>query len=314
MTLRTIHIKFILLFFIASLVGVSCSPIHGATLSTPLTQEPAIDPEPTKPADFNIATRTKTSIPAATHTPTQSPTNTPDTLEPTPTQTWVYNEPGRVNVPILLYHHIEDNHDDSRYRVSMADFRSQMNALHEMGYQTIPISLFLDALLEGAHLPEKSVVITFDDGHQSVFDNAFPIMSEFGFAGVVYIVANRINDIPDFLNIQMLEDLIAAGWEIGSHSYTHADLTKNHQIASREIAYSKIDLEKALEVEIQTFAYPFGLMDAYLATKVSDYGYRAGMGLGTRTSHGNGTLFYLDRIEIYADVNLTDFQALFLEE
>lgn len=313
MTSKTIPIRFILLFVIASLLVVGCSSIQGAALTAPKSEEFSY-PSPTQTPDQKISTATKTIIPTATRTPTQNPPEITHTQAPSATPTWIFNKPGWVNVPILLYHHIENNDSDSRYQVSIADFRSQMKALHEMGYQSIPISLFLDALLTGANLPEKAVVITFDDGHQSVYDNAFPIMSEFGFSGVAYIVANRIYDIPDFLNIQSLEEMIASGWEIGSHSYTHSDLTKNHQNVAREIAYSRIDLEKALNIEIQTFAYPFGLMDSFLATKVSDYGYRAGMGLGTRKAHSNGTLFYLDRIEIYGDTSLNDFQQIFLGE
>ncbi len=61
---------------------------------------------------------------------------------------------------------------------------------------------------------------------------------------------------------------------------------------------------------MSTFAYPYGETDEFVTTKVSEYGYRAGMGLGTATDHYLGTLFYLSRIEIHSDYDLTVFASL----
>jgi peptidoglycan/xylan/chitin deacetylase (PgdA/CDA1 family) len=179
-----------------------------------------------------------------------------------------------------------------------------------MGYTTITMAQFLEALYDGRDLPEKPVVITFDDGHESVYLNAFPIMQEYGFTGVFYIVANRIHGAPEFVNVPTLKEMIEAGWEIGSHGYTHSDLTKNHSIAAKEIGDSKYDLEAALSTPILTFAYPFGRIDPFSAQKVSDYGYQAGMGLGTGKSHTWSTWLYLDRIEIYSEYTLEDFYRI----
>ncbi|HBX71170.1 MAG TPA: hypothetical protein DEH25_17795 [Chloroflexi bacterium] len=225
------------------------------------------------------------------------------------TPTWIYNEPGQVTVPILLYHHVEGDVSYSRYYVSVPDFRAQMQALHDWGYTAIPISLLLDALIKGAELPEKPIVITFDDGNRNIYDNAFPIMQEFGFPGVFYIVANRLNSGTNIAHVPELKEMLAVGWEIGSHSYTHSDLTLDHSIAQYEILQSKLDIEDALGIKVQTFAYPYGTIDPYLAQKVQDYGYRAGMGLGASATHTWGTMFYLSRIEIQGDYTVTDMAA-----
>ena len=182
-----------------------------------------------------------------------------------------------------------------------------MEALHEMGYTPIPISLFLDAFLDGAELPEKPIVITFDDGHKSVYENAFPIMNELNFTGVFYIVANRLGGVKDFVDVKEINEMIDAGWEVGSHSFSHADLTQAHERVSKEIKESKTLLESNLPTKIQTFAYPFGTIDPFLAQKVSDYGYQAGMGLGISTVHTWNNLFYLERIEIYGNYSIEEF-------
>ena len=254
---------------------------------------------PLQPATFT-ATMVPTKTPTLTSSPTLTPTPT-ETPTPTLTPTWVFNNPGQVVAPILLYHHVEGDVSYSRYYVSVPDFHKQMQALHDWGYTAIPISLLLDALFDGAELPPKPIVITFDDGNRNIYENAFPIMREYDFPGVFYIVGNRVNSGTDIAHAPELKEMVEAGWEIGSHSYTHLDLTLNHAIARYEILQSKLDIEEALGVDVQTFAYPFGTIDPFLAQKVQDYGYRAGMGLGISWTHTWGSMFYLNRIEIHGN-------------
>lgn len=263
-------------------------------------------------------TPTGTVTPTATGTATTTPSSTPipPTLTPsqTPTPTWVYNEPGKVVAPILLYHHVNGENTDSRYRVSIPNFSEQMGALNDLGYTAITISMLVEALTQGRDLPEKPIVITFDDGHMSVYEQAFPIMSEHGFPGVFYIVANRINNLNDFVNVDQISDMVNAGWEIGSHGYSHLDITKNHASAAYEIGQSKLDLQTALDININTFAYPYGEVNPFVAQKVSDYGYRAGLGLGTSITHTYNTLYYLNRIEIQGDYTLSKFIEMVVKE
>jgi len=307
--------KIIVLAFLGCYLIASC----GTPTNNPAPKTPT--PQPTTPthtqSPSQTVTITITSVPTSTATSTQTPTSSPSPSpspspqEPSPTPTEISTaSTGEINVPILLYHQISGETSTNRYQVSSPDFQSQMEALQDMGFQTISLSQFLDALLNGTSLPENAIIITFDDGHMSVYENAFPTMDELGFSGILYIVANRINDIPDFMNVSILQEMIRAGWEVGSHSYTHADLTDNHSLAFQEIARSKTDLENALQVEIQSFAYPFGAFDTYTGQKVQQYGYQAGMGLGTFQNHTINTLFYLSRIEIYGDMSLEDFKQI----
>ena len=267
------------------------------------------DPTPTAsitPPPTENPTQTFTPIPSQTPTPTYTPSFTP-------TPTWVYNEPGQVVAPVLLYHHIRGESSNTRYSVSIPDFRAQMQTLYDNGYTAITMSMLLDALIFGRDLPPKPVVITFDDGHQSVYDNAFPIMQDFGFPGVFYIVANRINGAQDFVDVDELRTMIDAGWEIGSHSYTHPDLTKNRANAAYEVGQSKVDLQNALGVEVTSFAYPYGAVDSFVAQQVSQAGYRAGIGLGLSITHTWNSIFYLHRIEIHGDFSLETFYNLVIQ-
>jgi len=300
------------------LLLVACSNAFAGTDDSKFnhtTSESVIRKTEVQPSETPFLPVTFTSTPIPSNTPTLTPSYTPtpiptNTATQTPTPTWIYNEPGQVSVPILLYHHVEGDVSTSRYYVSIPDFRAQMRALHNWGYTAIPISLLLDALIDGAELPSKPIVITFDDGNRNIYDNAFPIMEEYGFPGVFYIVGNRVNGGTNMTHAPELREMIDAGWEIGSHGYTHSDLTLNHEIVRYEILQSKLDIEEALGVEVQTFAYPFGTVDPYLAQKVQDYGYRAGMGLGLSWNHTWGSLYYLNRIEIYGHFSVDQMGAL----
>jgi len=300
---------FIAIFLTCS-ISVACSPktanlpasvVKGQPLTTqsPTETPPEIEPTLTRTAQITLTNTAAPSMPSETPVPSL-----------TPTPSWIYHESGQIIAPILLYHQIGGETYESRYKVSVPDFRLQMQTLHEMGYTAIPISVLLDVLINGGDLPDKPIVITFDDGHESVYENAFPIMQSFHYPGVFYIVANRIYDTKDFVNVEILKEMVAAGWEIGSHGYTHSNLTFDHSSVNHEIAYSRLDLQDALSVEIQTFAYPYGAVDPFLSEKVADYGYRAGMGLGTSNQHSLNSLYYLNRREVQGDFSLEDFLNL----
>jgi peptidoglycan/xylan/chitin deacetylase (PgdA/CDA1 family) len=212
-----------------------------------------------------------------------------------------------ATVPILLYHSISDeNSEDNRYAVSVADFKDQMERLRYWGYSPVTIKQLVDHLNKGYSLPRRPVVISFDDGYLDVYQNAFPIMEHYGFTGTVYIVANRLES-DGFLQVEQLKELLDHGWDVGSHSMTHTELTLNHALVRMEILQSRLDLENALGIKVFSFAYPFGAIDWYVSYKVSDYGYRAGVGVGNLDIHSSGTVYNLSRREIQGDSDLGDF-------
>jgi peptidoglycan/xylan/chitin deacetylase (PgdA/CDA1 family) len=249
-------------------------------------------------------------LPLATFTPTETftplPTNTPT---PIPTSTWAINPAGKVIAPILLYHHISDKNPGNRYYLSLDTFESQLKLLQDWGYTVIPISTLVTALTDGGQLPDRPVVISFDDGNLDIYQNAFPIMKKYGDVGAFFIIAGILG-AKDYVTVDEIIEMAAAGWEIGSHSMTHIDLTKNHGQLNYQVADSKIKLENVLNVKITTFAYPFGTIDPQVANTVAGSGYLAAVGLGTSTTHTLGTLYYLSREEVRSEYDTKAFEAL----
>jgi peptidoglycan/xylan/chitin deacetylase (PgdA/CDA1 family) len=246
-----------------------------------------------------VLDRTPTITPTPTQTPTATVTPSPSpTLTPTVTPTWSRRGKGNpIYAPILLYHHIRDAEKPNRYDISPAVFERQLTFLKQWGYTSITVDMLANAIRYNDPLPEKPVIITFDDGDMDVYANAFPIMQRLGFVGTFYIVANRLS-AADFVTTDQLKTMAAAGWEIGDHSYSHIDLTQNHEAISREASYSKQVLSDALGVPINSFAYPFGGFDNTVGSHVSSYGYSDAVGLGISYTHGINSIFYLSRLEV----------------
>jgi len=301
------------LLLVISFVISSCSaPAQLVSITpfgepVPLTETVGIiaSPTPFQPIHpTNTLPPPPSAIPLPTWTP--SPTVTPS---PSPTPTWTFNEAGKVVAPILLYHHITDITPANRYYVSPANFKVQMQALKDWGFTTITPAYLRQVLVNGGDLPSRPVVITFDDGDLDVYQNAFPIMQEDGFIGAFYIVSTRLG-ASGYVGVEQLKEMVVGGWEIGSHTKNHYDLTVNHNIVRDEMLQSRLDIEDALSVTVTSIAYPYGLVDVYIATKAQEYGYFTGMGLGILTEHTWGTMYYLNRREVHGDMDLTAFARL----
>ncbi|MEJ2511396.1 MAG: polysaccharide deacetylase family protein, partial [Anaerolineales bacterium] len=113
-----------------------------------------------------------------------------------------------------------------------------------------------------------------------------------------------------FTGVPQLEEMISAGWEVGSHSFTHSDLTLDHSIAFNEIFVSRDTLTQALSKPVKTFAYPYGKIDAYVTSRTMKWGYIGAMGLGIGYTHNLNSVYYLQRIEVEGTYDMEKFASL----
>lgn len=318
------------LLAIAYLLVVTCLP--ACTMPAPTANAAPFEPQPELASTSSLPATptpphetTPTAIPTFTGTPFQplatTPAVTPSpmvtatpsaTATPAPTSTpaWVMSGPGKVTVPILLYHKIRADSPDQRYNVLPEVFEAQMRLLAAHGYQTISVKQLEDAILHGAMLPPRPFILTFDDGYMDIYDTVYPILSQLDFTGTIYIVANRVKS-DGFMKTAVLKELANAGWEIGSHSMSHADLTQTFDNDLRvEILAAKILLEDEVGVDVDTFAYPYGLFSAKVGAKTANYGYTNAVGLGVSIEHDLNTLYYLSRVEIYGTYTIEEFARI----
>jgi peptidoglycan/xylan/chitin deacetylase (PgdA/CDA1 family) len=198
-----------------------------------------------------------------------------------------------------MYHHVEISPIDSPLRVPASKFEDEMRLLHDWGYSPIATALLVEAITRGLSLPPRPVIITFDDANEDTYTTAFPIMEKYGFAGVLYLPYTYIG-APGYMTVDQIRQMVAAGWEIGSHSLTHVNLTTLDDARLRaEIVDSRKRLAALLGIPILSFAYPFGDVSAAAVDYVRFAGYVAAMDAkGFTADQGPGNLFALQREEI----------------
>jgi peptidoglycan/xylan/chitin deacetylase (PgdA/CDA1 family) len=181
-----------------------------------------------------------------------------------------------------MYHRLTLRPDDHPYSLVAARFRSQLKILRTLGYRSVsPVEIARAARSE-TPLPRRSVAITFDDGYRDTLTLALPILREFGFTAVCYLVADRVGKASDWTDPAPLmgwseaRAWLDAGMEIGSHSLTHPDLTRvSLTELRREVESSRALLEDRLGRPAPTFAYPFNRLGPRELEAVAGAGYEA---------------------------------------
>ena len=211
-------------------------------------------------------------------------------------------------VPILTYHSL----DDSGSVISMPPqkFREQMLALAAHRFTGIRFDELAEAWKGRGTLPERPVVLTFDDAFSNVLEHAAPVLSGLGFRATIFAVAGqcgRFNDWPQesgiprlpLLSFADLAQLVDRGFEIGGHSLTHAPLSElTPESARREIVESQQILEDRIGTAVATFAYPFGLVTP-AAVEIVRQHYRAACSTRLATARRCDDRHLLPRIEMY---------------
>ena len=166
-------------------------------------------------------------------------------------------------VLILEYHKVNERTKDD-YTVTPTEFAAQMDALQADGYTTISVLDFLRAKKGKQELPEKPVVVTFDDGYSDNYTEALPILEERGMKATVFMVTNDVG-LPGYLTWEQLHEMEKRGVELGSHTANHLPLTDMTVAEARdEVQKSKLQMEwKGLKT-VFVLSYPNGKYDKFL--------------------------------------------------
>lgn len=223
-------------------------------------------------------------------------------------------------VAVLSYHKIgapAPGGWETWFYISEAIFARQLAALRDGGWQPVDLTTFVDGLAEPEGLPERTALITFDDGQRSVRDIALPVLEHFSCPAVLFMPTdfvgrtNAFDSEPDepLCDWDDLRELLRRGVAVQSHGESHrafSELAPPER--SLELERSKAALEAELERAVELFAYPYG-DDAGCPTELREAlvrtGYRAAFG------YGGGTLSFpvtdpyrLERVAMGPDTDL----------
>lgn len=171
-------------------------------------------------------------------------------------------------VPILMYHYISDvppNDPNPRLRrglsVSPQLFNQQLDYLKQRGFHSVTLNQLMNALYYGVSLPDKPIVLTFDDGYLDGYTAAYPALKAHGFSGVFYIITGKVG-WQGQMSWNQLREMLANGMQMGSHTVHHVDMGMTYRasvnLANQEVQVSQKEMQDQLGISIQHFCYPNG--------------------------------------------------------
>jgi poly-beta-1,6-N-acetyl-D-glucosamine N-deacetylase len=187
-------------------------------------------------------------------------------------------ESRRFRVPVIMYHDVKKKKDVS-YDVPPRKFRAQMESIKEAGFTPITIDQLYAHLTENKPLPQKPILLTFDDGYLGNYAEAYPILKEFNYPAVFFIVPAYVGvkTSKDHVTWEQLKQVVKEGLvTVAAHTMSHpVDLTKlDDAKLHRELIESKAILEKTLGVPMNYLAYPTGNRDERVTALAKEAGYR----------------------------------------
>lgn len=175
-------------------------------------------------------------------------------------------------IPVLAYHKVSN--DDSIYSIDKELFDRQMNLLIEHGYTAITLNQLADGLSGKSTLPDKPVVITFDDGYLDNYTTALPILEKYGLRAAIFITVDKVGQ-PGYLSWEQIKTLQARGIDIGSHTMSHAPLTEvSANNCQQELQKSKMILDQHLNKPVEFLAYPHGKFNSTMYELLKKAGYQ----------------------------------------
>ncbi len=206
----------------------------------------------------------------------------------------------RSEVPILCYHQVRDyKPSDSKtakdYIVPVDAFRDQMKLLADSGYHAILPGQLHEYLITGNPLPDKPVLITFDDTRLDQFTAALPELDKHGFKAAFFIMTVSLGK-PGYMSKEQVKQLADDGHTIGSHTYDHKNV-KTYTVDDwvEQVQKPSKQLQTITGKPVEYFAYPFGLWNKEAIAKLKDHDFKAVFQLSAKRDE-NDPLFSVRRI------------------
>jgi peptidoglycan/xylan/chitin deacetylase (PgdA/CDA1 family) len=212
-------------------------------------------------------------------------------------------------LPILCYHNVATAPEDVPFKllyVTPDRFERQLWTLRRLGLRGVSTSEGIRRLRNATS--RGCVVLTFDDGYVDALTTAAPLMRRYGFAATCYIVsgavgtynswdAEHLREQKPLMNRAQLDQWLAAGMELGSHSLSHPRLHElPRDLARHEIAESRSALRGMFGVQIEHFAYPYGQFTAEIVESVRYAGYSSAVTVMPGVAHASDDPLRLPRI------------------
>ncbi|MEW2495719.1 polysaccharide deacetylase family protein [Streptomyces nodosus] len=223
-------------------------------------------------------------------------------------------------VPILMYHSVaaEPSRATRALSVTPEAFARQMERIAETGHTPVTTAELARSWREGAPLPERPVLITFDDGYEGVHRHALPVLVRHGFVATLFVSTGWIRGAHDtgggldtMLDWDQIRALAGAGAEIGGHSHTHPQLDQlDDQTLRSELVHCREIIADELGGFPVSFAYPYGYSSRRVRRMVRETGYRQSLAVGNGLARRRQGPYALRRVTVRRSTGAEEFERL----
>ena len=225
----------------------------------------------------------------------------------------IYSD-GYLAVPVLCYHRFSVKKSHDKITIAEETFEQQMAYLKNNGYTTITLRQLSDFMELKRRPPQKSVVITIDDGLKSAKTIAYPILKKYGFNAVLFIPTDNIKSKQNSLTLTWadLQELKESGvFEIESHTVLHSDLTKvSAEKVNTEIYESQRKIKSMLGINACYMAYPFGLFNKGTIDAMRQHGYKGGFTVIRGANFCYHSPYAINRSMVYNRSKIEEFTRM----
>jgi peptidoglycan/xylan/chitin deacetylase (PgdA/CDA1 family) len=211
-------------------------------------------------------------------------------------------------IPTLAFHQVSDSFSWSITRQRVNQFERSIRYLREEGYKSASVTEITNA---NHDKDDKKVILTFDDGYEDFYRNAFPFLKRYDFTACVFIITGYVGEKSNWdynwgrykrrhLSWPQIIEISKAGFEIGSHTVNHPDLTKiPASYLTHELKVSKQTLEDKLNRRVDILSYPFGRYNRQVQDEAERSGYKGAFGLSLNLKKNKFDSFSIPRKGVY---------------
>lgn len=205
--------------------------------------------------------------------------------------------PSKHIAPILMYHNIDNGAD--LLSISPEEFDRHLMFLKNHHYNVIGLAELVDSIIYKKKLAPKTVVITFDDGKDNNFTNAYPILKKYNMPATIFVIAGDVNRKGTITAAQIKQMYDSGIIDIGSHTMSHAWLPgRSDKELAEEITGSKKILEGIIKKKVNFISYPLGGFDHRARLAVIKAGYLGACATTPGRRIANNDIYALKRVKV----------------
>lgn len=212
-----------------------------------------------------------------------------------------------IGIPVLYYHSVDPS-EANEVIISPDKLREQLQYIKDEGYTSLTMREVYDHLENNIEIPQKSILITFDDGYKDNYTNAFPILKELDMKATIFVITSGIDD-GYYMDSAMLKEMADYGLDIESHTLNHKKLSElSYEEQLKELKDSKDFIENITGKEVLSVAYPFGSYNETTFKATKDAGYKMGFTTDRGLSDREDGSYKLDRIYVSSGYSMETFK------